>query len=441
MDIQQTTTYATPAAQKHIMSTDKPLSSLPRPDRIASLDVFRGLTMLMMLFVNDIGDVDLGHILNAPWWLKHMPANVDGMTMPDVIFPCFLFIVGLAIPTALEQRMACGDSLAKLCKHIITRALALIFIGLCMVNSCHGYAKFDAATMGMSGDAWRLLMFLGVIVFWTRYPKTEGAKPWLPTALRVFGAVLLIYLLVIYRTNQDGTSIWIRPTRYWWGIIGTIGWAYLVSAFVWLLCRGNGTALMGVFALSIALNIGLKHGLLSGWDSIFVRAAHGWVPSLSVGKYASMVIAGMTVATLYRPSSPMVTPKSRIVWTLLFGAGFAAAGLLLRPLGGLHKIGGTPAWILYSLAIACAVYALVYWLVDVREITRWTALIAPAGSNTLLMYMLPYIFYSMLSLFGINYLQTHLSEGWTGVARSAVVALCLMGVTTLLTRCGMRLKV
>ncbi len=419
------------------MPTDQPVQAPLPTDRIVSIDVFRGLTMLLMLFVNDIGDIDLGHIQNAPWWLKHMPGNVDGMTMPDVIFPCFLFIVGLAIPIALEQRIVLGDSLVKLSLHIVTRAMALVFIGLCMVNSCHG-CPLDAATMGMSGAWWRLLMFLGVILFWNRYPAVQGVKQWLFTAPRIFAAALLIYLLAIYRADQDGASIWLRPR--WWGIIGMIGWAYLISGFVWLLCRNHGTAIMGVVALSIAMNIGLRSGMLSWWGSIN-QATNGWFPGLDYCLYASMVIAGMTVATLFRPNSPVTTPRSRIVWILLFGAGFAAAGLLLRPLWGIHKGGGTPSWILCSVAIACVVYAMLYWLVDVKKITSWTMLIAPAGSNTLLMYMLPYIFYSVLAILGIDYLQTHFSDGWTGVARSAVVAVCLMGVTGLLTRCGIRLKV
>ena len=58
-----------------------------------------------------------------------------------------------------------------------------------------------------------------------------------------------------------------------------------------------------------------------------------------------------------------------------------------------------------------------------------------------LMYLLPDLFYSALSLLGIDFLKTHLSEGWGGVARSAGVALFLMGVTVLLTRLGIRLKV
>ena len=126
---------------------------------------------------------------------------------------------------------------------------------------------------------------------------------------------------------------------------------------------------------------------------------------------------------------------------MLFGVGFAVAGLLLRQPWGIHKSGGTPSWILLSMALACAVYALLYGLVYVKKITLWTAPLAQAGSNTLLMYMLPYIFYSVISVLGIDVLQIHLNEGWHGVVRSAGVALFLMTVTVLLTRCGIRLKV
>lgn len=394
--------------------------------------------MLLMLFVNDIGDIDLGHIHNAPWWLKHMPRQCNGMTMPDVIFPCFLFIVGLSLPIALEQRIARGDALVSIVRHILARSAALIFIGLCMVNSCHGYADSSASAMGMSWDGWRLLLFLGIIAFWNRYPKAEGAKRWWLAALRMGAAGLLIYLVAIYRIESNGASIWMRPL--WWGIIGLIGWSYLVSAFIWLLCRKHPAALIGVFALLLALNIGLQHGILSGWDRI-VRAACGWVPGMGMLASAAMPVAGMLVATWDSPGGQTVTPGRRVVRTLLIGVGFAVSGLLLQPFGGIHKSGGTPAWILFSLAIACTVYGLLYWLVDVRKITRWTVLMAPAGSNTLLMYMLPYVFYSVLSILGITYLQNHFCDGWSGVLRSAVIAFGLMGMTAVLTRCGIRLKV
>ena len=64
--------------------------------RIASVDTLRGLTILLMIFVNDLGHA-------APSWMHHIqPPNADGMTLADVVFPAFLFIVGVSIPLALE---------------------------------------------------------------------------------------------------------------------------------------------------------------------------------------------------------------------------------------------------------------------------------------------------------------------------------------------------
>jgi predicted acyltransferase len=414
-----------------------PVADSPsRPPRIESIDIFRGLTMLLMLFVNDIGDCDLGFIQNAPWWMKHMAGEIDGMTIADVIFPCFLFIVGLAIPTALERRVARGDSWLRLGGHIATRAASLIFIGLCMVNACHMNPNpMDQAAMGMSDAMWRVLLFSGVLLVWMRYPNASGASKWLFAAMRLAGAVLVIYLVAIYRIDQNGEVIWMR-TR-WWGIIGLIGWAYLVAAFAWLVCRNHGAALMGSMALLLALNISARSGALSWWPDI----TGGFLPDLiTLGGLSSMVMAGTVIATLFHPDSAAKTPGNRIGWLLLFAAGFTAAGLLLKPLWGIHKCSDSPSWVLCSMGIACAAYAFLYWLVDVKKTAGWLAPVRLAGSNTLLMYILPHIFYSLLAVLGVTYLQTHFIEGWPGVARSAALALGLVGVTALLTKCRVRLQ-
>ena len=62
----------------------------PVSTRVVSIDIFRGLTMAMMIFVNDLSDV---HGLSK--WTYHMPANVDAMTYVDMVFPAFLFLVGM----------------------------------------------------------------------------------------------------------------------------------------------------------------------------------------------------------------------------------------------------------------------------------------------------------------------------------------------------------
>src|SRR5262245_22140749 len=91
-------------------------SALPA-DRIESIDALRGLTILVMIFVNDLAGVK-----GAPAWMKHVyPHDADGMTFVDVVFPAFLFIVGMSIPFGLGRRLDRGEPLGKIWRHIITR--------------------------------------------------------------------------------------------------------------------------------------------------------------------------------------------------------------------------------------------------------------------------------------------------------------------------------
>ena len=102
--------------------------------RVDSIDVFRGLTIVLMIFVNTVAGVK-----NIPLWLKHAPADVDGMTLPDIVFPAFLFIVGMAIPFAIRAREKKGQTKFEIWKHIIIRTIGLLTLGFFMVNSQGGY--------------------------------------------------------------------------------------------------------------------------------------------------------------------------------------------------------------------------------------------------------------------------------------------------------------
>ena len=65
-----------------------------RPSRIMSIDIMRGLTLFLMLFVNDLYEP------GVPYWLVHTKADVDGMGLADWVFPGFLFMVGMSVPYA-----------------------------------------------------------------------------------------------------------------------------------------------------------------------------------------------------------------------------------------------------------------------------------------------------------------------------------------------------
>ena len=69
--------------------------SIARRERIYSIDVLHGITIFLMLFVNDLGWVN-----GVPWWMRHSPSNDDGITFVDLVFPAFLFVIGMSIPIA-----------------------------------------------------------------------------------------------------------------------------------------------------------------------------------------------------------------------------------------------------------------------------------------------------------------------------------------------------
>ena len=82
------------------------------PVRFKSIDILRALTMLLMIFVND-----LWTLTDIPEWLEHKGFNEEGMGLADVVFPAFLFIVGLSIPHAITARINRGDSSIRVLWH------------------------------------------------------------------------------------------------------------------------------------------------------------------------------------------------------------------------------------------------------------------------------------------------------------------------------------
>src|SRR5690606_6530571 len=77
---------------------------------------------------------DFWTLKEIPAWLGHSRADEDAMGFSDVIFPAFLFIVGLSIPVAIQNRLKKGSSLMATGGHVLMRSLALLIIGFCHVN-------------------------------------------------------------------------------------------------------------------------------------------------------------------------------------------------------------------------------------------------------------------------------------------------------------------
>ena len=120
--------------------------------------------------------------------------------------------------------------------------------------------------------------------------------------------------------------------------------------------------------------------------------------------------------------------------------GFAVAGLWLRPLYGISKNLATPAWCLLSSAICCSLYAILFWLVDVKNWKSAFAFLQPAGSNPLLAYILPSILHPIFRIFGENPFNLIGSAGAAGIFRSLVFAFAILALTALLTKLRIKLR-
>ena len=88
--------------------------------RNLAIDMFRGLTMTLMVFVNEFWKV-----FNVPHWMEHYATLEDGMGLSDIVFPLFLFAMGMSIPYALERRIAKGYSTESTVLHIVSRTFTL----------------------------------------------------------------------------------------------------------------------------------------------------------------------------------------------------------------------------------------------------------------------------------------------------------------------------
>jgi predicted acyltransferase len=132
--------------------------------RVISIDIFRGLTMAVMIFVNALADVR-----GLPWWTYHAHAQEDVMTYVDMVFPFFLFIVGMALPLSIAQRLKRNPSLFALWVHVVVRVIGLVVLGLILANA----DKCDPKRMGISGGAWALLALVCAGLYLNNYGKSE----------------------------------------------------------------------------------------------------------------------------------------------------------------------------------------------------------------------------------------------------------------------------
>ena len=389
--------------------------------RIASIDILRSLTMVLMIFVNDFWTLK-----GVPFWMEHRKHGVDGIGLSDVVFPAFLFIVGLSLPYAINNRRSKGDTDWQLVKHILLRTIALLVMGVFLVNG----ETYNEAATGMPEYFYSILICLSFVLIWNTYPAT--INKYMPIAARVFAFITLTALAIIYRGGHDDNIRRFAPQ--WWGILGLIGWAYLASALITLFARNRFYLVLTGWLFFCILSMLYKAGIIPHHSVLSV------IPDAILGgTLAGLTMGGVLTSMIFsyfvrRKENGRLTIVLLLFSSLLFGL-----SVLTHPYWGLAKLGATPAWLFLCSAITIIAFLIIYWVADVYGKSKWFDIIKPAGTATILCYLVPDLVYSVREIFAIH-LPDALLTGGIGLMKSFLFALLCVLLTGLLIRLGIKMK-
>jgi predicted acyltransferase len=309
--------------------------------RIRSLDAFRGLTVAAMILVNNPGSWDYVY---PP--LRH--AEWHGWTPTDLIFPFFLFIVGVSLVVSFSRRELAGATPRALARKAVLRGLLIVLVGLLL----SGFPRYDLSHLRIPGVLQRIgvvyaltaLIFLGV-----------G-----PAARRRIAAALLVgYWLLLALVPAPG------------GVAGD---------------------------LSAAGNLG-------AWIDRLLLGGHLWTPDFDPEGILSTVPAVATCLLGTFAGERLLadqSPGDRATGLLLMGAALIVAGLAWSAWFPINKSLWTSSYALFTGGIACQALAACYWAVDVKGRDWWARPAYPFGTNALLAFVLSGLVARGLSLWRIG---------------------------------------
>jgi predicted acyltransferase len=175
-----------------------PAAEATKPQRLVSLDLLRGLAVIGMIIVNSMA----GQEGQGPVYPTLLHSHWDGLTLADVVFPAFLFMVGVSIPLSLRRKEEADH------KRILWRTLRLILLGFILSN-LFWFSQFDSGTWRLFGVLQRIGIVYGVcaLMFLTLSPRVR---------LIVAAAILILYWPLTLIPTLDGvpTDLWLRGRNF-----------------------------------------------------------------------------------------------------------------------------------------------------------------------------------------------------------------------------------
>ena len=297
--------------------------------RLESLDVFRGATIAAMMLVNNPGTSDFVYpqLRHAEW---------HGWTFTDLVFPFFLWIVGVALTLSSAKRVARGESKSLLMLHALRRSVIIFALGLFL----SGFPFFNLHTLRIPG------------------------------VLQRIAVCYLVATIIFLNTRVRGQIAWT---------------ASLLIAF-WILMRfvpvpGYGAGVLekeGNFAQYIdgLLLKGHMWAATSTWDPEGIVST---LPAIATTLFG--VLTGHMLGARW-------SSEEKAAWMFTLGNTLVAAGLVLGVWLPINKNLWTSSFAVLMAGMALSAFAFSFWMVDVKGWGKWVRPLSIYGRNAIAVYVI-----------------------------------------------------
>jgi predicted acyltransferase len=298
------------------------------PNRLLSLDVFRGLTVAGMVLVNNPGTWT-----SIYWPLEH--AEWNGWTPTDLIFPFFLFIVGVSITLAFAGRTQAGGSKRDLYLKVIKRTVIIFALGLFL----NGFPTFHLADIRIPGVLQRIAVcyLLASLIFLSTKIRTQ--------------AIIALALLIFY---------WVLMTN--------------------------------ISAPGFAAGDLSKEGSLASFVDRVVLGPHIWKQGkvydpegiLSTIPAVATTLFGVLTGHWLRSERG---PMEKVAGLFVAGATCVIVGWAWNPFFPINKSLWTSSYVVFTAGLALQLLALCYWLIDIKSYRRWAWPFVVFGVNAMALFV------------------------------------------------------
>ncbi len=370
--------------------------------RLKSLDVMRGATIAGMLLVNNAGD--WGHtfapLLHAEW---------NGWTPTDLVFPFFLFMVGVAIPLAFASRLEkSGGDLGPLYRQIVRRTIILFALGLFL--TWFPFTGINWSTVRIPGVLQRIALVYFFASLAYLHLGTRG-RAWLA------GGVLLGYWLAMTRVPVPGFGVGdLSPAGNLAGFVDRT----VLGAHVWRYAPGPAD----------------PEGILSTLPAV------------------ATALAGIFTGEWLRTQK---SQNEKLVGLFVAGSLAAVAGAVFGWFFPINKNLWTSSYVVLTAGLALLALAVTLYFVDLRGRDRWATPFLIFGTNSIFAYVLSGLVAKTLykvrwttaegSAISLNswlyedFFASWIPEYWASLAWASAHVVVILGITWLLYRKKIFIKI